>query len=233
MIRAALVDDRKEDLSTLEKLLSEYMRRKNLNISFSCFLDGEDLVTGYTADYDVLFLDVEMQFLDGMKTAKKIRELDREIMIVFVTCNPHYALEGYKVNAMDYLVKPISLAALTACMDRVLEKLNKKPGLTIRIGERGGMRRLDASRITYVEVIDHDLYYHTLDGVFNTKGTISEAEEILSSLAFSRCNRSFLVALEHVEWVRGNDLCVGKDVLQISRTRKKAFLDALNQYMED
>ncbi len=231
MIKAAVVDDNPKDLKELETLLRGYADSHGENIQIQTFQDGEDIAEEYSAVWDVIFLDVEMRFLDGMKAAARIREMDGDVTIVFVTCNPAYAMQGYKVNAFDYLLKPPGRTELFSCMDRVLSRISRKKESYISVNIRGGVRKLNVARITYVEVIDHDLIYHTQDGICESKGTISEAEEALPSFCFSRCNRSFLVNLDHVSGIRGSDVIVGGELLQISRTRKKAFLDALNQYM--
>ncbi len=231
MIRVAIVDDDRQDLLKIESALDGYARKKGLNIQKVCFQDGEDIVTGYSADYDVIFLDIEMQFLNGIRTAEQIRALDLDVTIVFITYNPQYAMQGYKVNAFDYILKPVTENAVANCLDRALARRKRNQVQYITVSVTGGARKLDISRITYIEVRDHSLIYHTFDGVYEGKGTITEIEEQLPSGLFSRSSRSFLVNLDHVSGIHGNDILVADDVLQLSRTRKKAFLDALNDFM--
>ncbi|HBB60488.1 MAG TPA: DNA-binding response regulator [Lachnospiraceae bacterium] len=231
MIRTAIVDDEERDLQIIEKAIDHYAESRSLNIQKVRFQDGEDLVTGYSADYDVIFLDIEMQFLDGIRTAERIRAMDMDVTIIFITYNPQYAMQGYKVNAFDYMLKPVTESAVANCLDRALARRRRNPVNYITVNVPGGSRKLDISRITYIEVQDHNLIFHTTDGVCEGKGTITEIEAGLPSGVFVRSSRSFLVNLDHVSGIHGNDIQVAGDVLQLSRTRKKVFLDALNDYM--
>ena len=148
MIRTAIVDDEERDLQIIEKAIDHYAESRSLNIQKVRFQDGEDLVTGYSADYDVIFLDIEMQFLDGIRTAERIRAMDMDVTIIFITYNPQYAMQGYKVNAFDYMLKPVTESAVANCLDRALARRRRNPVNYITVNVPGGSRKLDISRIT-------------------------------------------------------------------------------------
>ena len=101
MIRIAIVEDDRHDREALKKCLNRYEKENQMKFSVTEFQDGEDIVTDYTASYDLIILDIEMAFLNGMKAAEKIRELDTNVIIIFITNMPQYAIQGYKVNALD------------------------------------------------------------------------------------------------------------------------------------
>jgi len=231
MLRIAVIDDEPKDREILRKALEQYAQEHALAFQITEMSDGEDITENYGARFDLLFLDVEMRFQDGMSAAEQIRELDKEVPIVFVTYNPRYAVQGYRVGAADYLVKPLRPEEFDDCMQRVLRMVRRDENRYVSISERGTTRKLDISRIYYVEVQDHSLCYHTMDGAYETKGAITEVEAVLKDAGFSRCNRCYLVNLDHVSGVRGSDVLVGPETLRISRTRKKEFLDALNDFM--
>ena len=107
MLRIATVEDDANDLEALRTHLSRYEKENGLKFQVTEFRDGEDIVTDYSADYDLILMDIEMAFLNGMKAAEKIRELDKDVIIIFITNMPQYAIQGYKVNALDYMLKPI------------------------------------------------------------------------------------------------------------------------------
>lgn len=215
----------------MREALERYAKKSGSAIQVTELTDGEDIAEEYDARFDIIFLDIEMQFMDGMSAAEKIRQLDMQVPIVFVTYNPQYAVRGYRVGAADYLLKPVEDSALADCMERVHRTMQRRETQYITITEHGVTRKLDVSRIGYIEVQDHDLCFHTLDGNFETKGTISDVESQLSDGSFCRCNRCYLVNLEHVSGIRGSEVIVGNDSVKISRTRKKEFMDALNAYM--
>ena len=233
MPRIAVVEDDKTYAAQLKEHLVRYGTEKNQKISVALFPDGEDIVTDYSAEFDIILMDVEMTFMDGMTTAERIREKDNEVVIIFITNMPQYAIQGYKVDALDYVLKPISYFAFSQRIDRALTRVKKKEATYITVAQKGGKKKLNVDKICYVEVRDHDLIYHSTKGDIVTKSSMKEAEDTLGGTKFFRCNRCYLVNLEYVEDFRGNDVTVASDVIQVSRARKKAFMDALNDYMNE
>lgn len=233
MLRIAVVEDDKTYAAQLKEYLVRYGTEKNQKISVALFPDGEDIVTDYSAEFDIILMDVEMTFMDGMTTAERIREKDNEVVIIFITNMPQYAIQGYKVDALDYVLKSISYFAFSQRIDRALTRVKKKEATYITVAQKGGKKKLNVDKICYVEVRDHDLIYHSTKGDIVTKSSMKEAEDTLGGTKFFRCNRCYLVNLEYVEDFRGNDVTVASDVIQVSRARKKAFMDALNDYMNE
>ena len=233
MIRIAIVEDDRHDREALKKCLNRYEKENQMKFSVTEFQDGEDIVTDYTASYDLIILDIEMAFLNGMKAAENIRELDKDVIIIFITNMPQYAIQGYKVNALDYMLKPISYFSFSESMGRALHRVNVQEKEFITIALKGGKKKLDIGQICYVEVQDHLLIYHTTEGNFVTKGTIRDAESQLDAKRFFRCNRCYLVNLEYVDNYMGSDVSVNGDIIQVSRSRRKPFLDALNEYLNE
>lgn len=233
MLRIAVVEDDKTYAAQLKEYLVRYGTEKNQKISVALFPDGEDIVTDYSAEFDIILMDVEMTFMDGMTTAERIREKDNEVVIIFITNMPQYAIQGYKVDALDYVLKPISYFAFSQRIDRALTRVKKKEATYITVAQKGGKKKLNVDKICYVEVRDHDLICHSTKGDIVTKSSMKEAEDTLGGTKFFRCNRCYLVNLEYVEDFRGNDVTVASDVIQVSRARKKAFMDALNDYMNE
>lgn len=233
MIRIALVEDDPAYAEQLLSYLKEYEKESKERISVQTFSDGEDIVTEYRADYDIILMDVEMKFMDGMSAAEEIRKMDTEVVIIFITNMPQYAIQGYKVNALDYILKPISYFSFSESMVRALAKVKAPEKEYITIVLKGGKKKLDVARICYVEVQDHVLIYHTLDGDFETKGTMRDTDNQFDPRKYFRCNRCYLVNLEFVETYQGSDIMVNGDTIQVSRSRRKPFLDALNEYMNE
>ncbi|MBP3900522.1 MAG: response regulator transcription factor [Blautia sp.] len=231
MIRVALVDDNGYDREKLKEYLERYEKDHHLQFKVTEFTDGEDIVTDYTAEYDLILLDIEMQFLNGMKAAQKIREMDADVPLVFITNMPQYAIDGYKVRALDYVLKPVSYFSLTETLGRALKHINTHEKKYITISLKGGKVRVDISEIMYVEVQDHLLIYHTVNGNYIAKGTMRDLESMFDPEQFFRCNRCYIVNLAYVDNYQGSDLVIHGDRVQISRSRKKQFLDAMNVYI--
>ena len=231
VIRIAIVEDSDTDRELLEKNLARYEAERGLCFDLTRFSDGEDLVTGYAADYDLILMDIRMTFMDGMRAAKHVRQLDPDVVIVFISSTPQYAIEGYKVRAVDYMLKPITWFSFSESLNRALGSVKSHSKSFITISMKGGKTKLETSRICYVEAQDHQLIYNTLDGNYVSKGTMRDVEAQLSADCFFRCNRCYVVNLDHVETYKNCDIRVNGDVIQVSRRRRKSFLDALNAHI--
>ncbi|MCP1103225.1 LytTR family DNA-binding domain-containing protein [Lachnospiraceae bacterium PAL113] len=233
MIRIALVEDDLVYVKELVEYLKRYEEESKTKIRVSVFPDGEDIIENYQANFDVILMDVEMQFMDGMTAAARIRETDSEVVIIFITNMPQYALKGYQVEALDYVLKPVSYFAFSQRIDRALTRMKKRTGQYLTVPIKGGKKKFDISKIYYVEVQDHDLIFHTISGEYLAKGSMKDIEETLIQQGFFRCHRCYLVNLEYVEHFQSVDVIVAGDTIQVSRSRKKMMLDALNNYMNE
>ena len=233
MVRIALVEDDAGYRRELTEYLDRFARESGAHFSVSTFSDGAEIAEGYTANYDIILMDIAMSFMDGMTAAEAIRRVDDEVVIIFLTNMPQYAMKGYSVGALDYVLKPVSYFAFSQRIQRALNRMERRARKYISIPFKGGMRKLAVSQIAYVEVQDHDLTYHTAGETLSAKGTLSEAEALLGSESFFRCNKCYLVNLEYVDRVDHNNIPIGGEHIQVSRARKKALMDALNNYINE
>jgi DNA-binding LytR/AlgR family response regulator len=233
MIRVALVEDDSNFRKELTSYLEQYEKESNEKINITIFTDGDEIVEEYKADYDIILMDIEMKFMDGMTAAEKIREVDSEVVIVFITNMPQFVMKGYTVDALDYVLKPITYFAFSQKIDRAITRMKKRNEKFITIGIKGGMQKLNISKIYYAEVQDHNMIFHTVNGNYTTKRSMRDVEEVLKEENFFRCNKCYLINLEYVCSILNNDVVVGNDTVQVSRSRKKALMDALNDYMNE
>lgn len=233
MVRIAVVEDDREYAARLEEYLKRYEQESGERLRITHFKDGEDIVTGYSGEYDIVLMDIEMEFLDGMTAAERIRRVDEEVVIIFITNMPQYVMKGYMVDALDYVLKPLSYFALSQRIDRALTRMKRRRRRFVTIAIKGGMKKLDISHIRYIEVRDHDLIFHTIDGDVAAKGSMRDVEGSLEGEGFFRCNKCYLVNLEYVESFQNNDVMLGGDVVQVSRARRKEFMDRLNDYLNE
>ncbi len=233
MLRVALVEDDPVYVRQLQDYLDRYGRSIGEKIVVTCFSDGDEIAIGYKAEYDIILMDIEMGFMDGMTAAEEIRKLDTEVVIIFITNMPQYAIRGYAVDALDYVLKPVSYYAFTQRIERALGRMRRRSARYLYVTGKEGTQKLEFSRICFVEVDGRRLIYHTLDGEITAAGTMKEAESSLDSKMFFRCNKGYLVNLEQVDRIREDSAVVGGQEVQISRSKKKAFLDALNNYINE
>ena len=233
MLKIAVVEDQTEVRESLCQFIRQYAGEQGLQAEVEPFADGAVIAEGYQPGYDIIFLDVEMPRLGGFGAAERIRTVDPDVVLVFVTNMAQYAIKGYEVDALDYVLKPVSYFAFSQRMQRALERMKHRTRKFISVPFQGGMRKLDISQIRYIEVVNHSLIYH-LDGeTLEAKGVLSELEDALTAYHFFRCNKCYLVNLEHVNGVNENCADVDGDQIQVSRPKKKAFLDALNNYINE
>lgn len=233
MIRIALVEDDKAYREELMQFLKRYEHESNEKFQITMFTDGDEIVEGYCGEFDIILMDIVMKYLNGMDAAERIREVDSEVVIIFITNTPQYAMKGYMVDALDYVLKPISYYAFSQRIDRALARMKKRTKKYISVSFKGGIKKLEVSQITYVEVRDHDLIYHTAAEEYFSKGSLAAVEEVLGTEHFFRCNKCYLVNLEYVEGVQNNDILVAGDLVQVSRAKRKALLDDLNDYINE
>lgn len=231
MIRIAIVEDTKEDASKLRRHLNRYAEENNQQISIKVFENGSVFLTEYSPVYDVVFMDIVMPLIDGLTVAQKLRMKDESVPLVFVTDMAQYALEGYKVNAMDFFVKPITYFDLKLRMDRISKLLQRKSAsVAIRMSGKG-TAAVDSRDICYIEVIDKEMIYHTTAGTFTTRSNgLKKLASDLERFNFVRCSSSYLVNLHWVTRLSDDTVTVAGDCLKISRGQKKEFLSKLSSF---
>lgn len=233
MTRIAIVEDDLSCCKQLKEYLTHYTQETGETFSVQIFSDGDDIVSDYQAGYDIILMDIQMKHMDGMTAAEKIRRMDTEVVIVFITSSTSYAVKSYKVEASDYLVKPISLYAFSQSLNRILERIQRRTHRYLWIKHKDGVQKVDCAHIYFIEVDRHNLTYHTAEGEFSAIGTMREVEAGLEGCPFFRCNKCYLVNLEYVESITGRDALVHGVTVQISRSKKRALLDALNRYVNE
>ncbi len=230
-IRVAIAEDDPEFRTQLRGFLQEYSDKAGIGIELAEFENGQDLTQPYHPVYDVIFLDIEMPLLDGMSAAEVIRAKDEKVILVFVTNVAHYAVKGYEVQAMDYILKPVQYASFSAKMERIVKTVLLRQEKSIVLNTGNGIRRLPESSILYVEVLRHQVFYHLQGENIAMRGSLKDAEQLLEGCSFEKCNSCYLVNLRHVRGIRDDMAIVGQEELQISRSRKKSFMQAVADYI--
>lgn len=227
MISVAIVEDNALEAESLSECLKLYEKEVNEQLSIKLFDSAFEFIDGYKADYDVVFMDIEMPDMDGMTAARRLRAADSEVFIIFVTNMAKYAVQGYQVNALDYFLKPVQYHDLKMRMERV-RSAKKFDNEMISIAYQGGVKRFGISEIIYIESVSHTITYHTESGNYSCRGkSMRQLETELKDKGFSRCNTCYIVNLKFCREVKDNCVVVGYEELQISRSRKKQFIAEL------
>ena len=202
MIRVAIVEDDAEVREALQEYVRRYTRQYGTEFEVAVFADGLDILDNYRAVYDIVFLDVEMKHLDGMTTAERIRQMDADVILVFITNMAQYAIRGYSVGALDYVLKPVPYFAFSQQLLKAVARLEKRTKRYLTVPVEGGLRRLDTASIYYLESEGHRVHFYAEDGDFSAPGSLKTFEEKLADCPFARCNSGYLVNLAQVRELR-------------------------------
>lgn len=210
MIQVAICDDEQFYREKIQFLLKQYFEKRNLDCAIFLYSSGEEFLAQCenSVKYDIVFLDISMKAFDGIQTASQIRAFHSDTQIVFVTAFIDYALEGYKVNAVRYIMKDTLDTAIPECMDAVLQRMRLGQ---ITFSFMSGEAALYTDNILYVESQKHkSFFYYMQPGITNTKAVqsgivtyqmyekLDVIEQTLSDHGFLRIHKSYLVNMKHI-----------------------------------
>lgn len=233
MIRIAICEDEKEQQKLLKNYIEKILEGLSIKYSLDIFNSGEELLEKYSKDIDLILLDIQLGEINGMDTARKIRVLDNNVEIIFITSLIEYALEGYKVRAYRYLVKPVKYKDIKENIINCIKEVEIK-NKYILIKKQGHQIKLDINEITYIEVQKETITIHTLNGVYKINGTMNNIEKEIDCSRFFRCHKSFLVNLEHVKIIKQYvAILENNEEVPVSRYRFKEIKDKFFDLIED
>lgn len=231
MINLAIVEDDIEAANLLEDFLQRYAQANDIKFNIVLFANGLSFLNGYNSNFDIVFMDIELPDLNGMKVAQKLRLIDETVTLIFVTNMAQFAVKGYEVSALDFLVKPVTYSNFSLKIQRALKHININSDNGISVKTDDGVKRISVNNIKYVEVMNHKLIYHTTDGDLQAYGQLVNIENSLCGFGFVRCNSCYLVNLRYVSSIKDFILEMDDDKLQISRARKKIVLQEMAKYL--
>ncbi|RDY27741.1 DNA-binding response regulator [Romboutsia weinsteinii] len=224
MLKIVVCEDEKEQRELIKEYLKKILDETSLLYEILTFNSGEELLNNYSNDIDILLLDILMDKLSGMDTARKIREIDdKNVEIIFTTSLVDYIQEGYEVRAYRYLLKPLRYEDLKKHMISCINEIREKNKYILVDGKSESLR-IKVSDITYIEIQKRDMTIHTIKGDYKLKSTMDKVEKDLDNHNFYRCHKSFLVNMEYVDNIKQYvAILENKDEVSISRHRFKDF----------
>lgn len=231
MFRIAIVDDDEETRALERGFIEKYSEETGEQFEIVCFNSGIDFITDYMPVYDIVFMDIEMPLMSGMDAAKKLRERDDKICIVFITKVAKYAIEGYSVNAVDYVIKPIKYNNFIDKLKKALRHAGNREEKQIVLKCDDNYILVPVSAIYYVMKDKNYLIYNTQKGKITIRGTMKNVEEELADCGFSVCNSGCIVNLRQVRQVTQNSVVVNGEQLPLSRRRYNDFKKAMFDYL--
>lgn len=233
MIKVAIVEDDVIEQNRIKDYLHRLEEELSTKILTKIFSNGEQFLFDFSYGiYDLIFMDIELSSkINGVETCKELRKIDDDVSLIFITSLVQYAIDGYKVNAIDYIIKPVDYDNFNKHVSHVIEELNNKNSDKIVITSEGSKLVQLIKDIYYVEVSNHQLIFHTLKGEINSYGSLKDVKEVLCKHGFSLCNSCFLVNLDYVEKIDKYSVYVKGEELLISHPKRKTFLKELNLHL--
>lgn len=222
-MRIAIVEDRPEDQECLSALLSEEAKRRGWTCRIERFDSGEAFLKA-AGRFEIVFLDVIMNGIDGLETARRFRARGGSALVAFVTVEADFAIEGYEVDAAAFLVKPVQPERFRRVLDRLARKLKQDAAVAISPG-----LEIPAEAVLYAAAADHCLKVYTAGQAHFPGLTMGELRARLPDDGrFLECSRGILVNLDHVARVEAKAVEMDDGArLPVSRRRRQALVDAV------
>ncbi|MDB8791088.1 LytTR family DNA-binding domain-containing protein [Romboutsia sp. 1001216sp1] len=233
MINIGICDDELYCRSNIKDILKEILSSYPINYNIYEFSSGEELLNNYPKDLDILIMDIQMKTINGMDTARKIREFDQNLEIIFMTSFVEFMQEGYEVKAYRYILKPINERKISKNILPCINEIVKKRNNYLTINVKNYVDRIKIDSIIYIETDRPNILIYTHDNMYTTKMSISKIEKILSEYGFFRCHNSYIVNLKLVESMTGNTVVVGGKDIPISKYRVKNLKLAITNILGD
>lgn len=227
----AIIEDEESAFLSLEDMLQRYERENDTKFIFSYYRDAESFLQNYRPSADIVFMDIELSGMDGMRAAKKLRAADESVVIIFITNMRQYAIKGYEVGALNYILKPVNYHGLAMTLNRALRAVQLKKNNTIVLKIENSYRVIGTEKIKFVEVLNHYVTVSTIEGKLTYYGNLVDIEKKLLKKNFFRCSSSFIVNMKYITDITGNDIIIGEDVIKISRSKKKEFFKLFAAYL--
>lgn len=232
MLQIAVVEDDVAASDTIRTYLNTILAEKQMSANIHVYDTAEQLIACRDMrQYHMALFDIELPGINGMEAAKRFREANENAVIIFVTNMAQYALAGYEVSAMDFIVKPVNFYDFAMKIKRALKKVTQFEQDAITVLKKESINRIPIHDILYIEVMNHRVYYHLENEKIDVFGALKDVEDQIKNFHFARCNRCYLVNLSHVRKVQDDEVYINDERLSISRSQKKSFLEAFVHYL--
>lgn len=229
-INVAIVEDETKAAEHLKTFLKQYEKEQSVCFGIQIFSDALTFLDAYHNDLDIVFMDIELPDLNGMKAAKKLRARDENVVLIFVTNMAQYALEGYSVNAYDYILKPVNYYAFSMKLARLISRLKNRETDLIEIRSEGELFSLEAKYIRKIESDGHHVIFYLFDRNYIVYNSLKEIAQKLPDY-FVKCSRWCYVNMKYISTIRGDDLVLDSELIHLTRGEKKSVIRKVSDFI--
>lgn len=233
MFRILIVEDNPEEQATLRAHLERYAAEHGEDFQITWLKSAIEFVDG-SETADLIFMDIDLPGINGMEAATLLRSFDQQTPLIFVTNLSQYAVRGYEVDALDFIVKPVTYYNFALRMDKAMRVMRRTAGRNVVIQTKQGMRVIPLSELISVEVLNHNLAYRAVgyDKALEVRGSLAAVERDLEGGPFVRISNSCLVNMGHVRDIQGNEVRMSDGmVLYFSRARRRPAMERIADYL--
>lgn len=230
MVKIAIVEDSLSDANRMQEYLERWRASEGEEIQVSIYQRAWDFLSSFNGQFDIIFLDIMLPDKNGVDTAKCIRKVDESVIIVFTTNMKQYAINGYEVNALDFVLKPIRYNRFVLLMKKCVSRIQRDAN-RIQFRVPGTTYSIDVDDIVFVESNGHSVIYNLRNGqTIKKRATLGEVEKQLPVEQFARCSVSFLINLKYVDSIEGEFVIVNDTKLKLTRSKNREFRKAFVGY---
>lgn len=233
-MRIATCDDQIQYCEQVETFVSELGDSLGITIECDKYQSGKELLSADYDQYRIIFLDIDMVNENGISIAEKIRESNKRVEIVFLTALVQYAVEGYKVDAYRFLVKPVEYEDFEFELRDLLLKLADEKPDTLVLKDGNQIYKIKQEDLIYIEAKGHVIVYHCVEGDYIISTTMKKAENSLDKNYFKRIHNSYIINLEYLANLGKNEVQLKNGLkLPMSRRKKEEFVEQYVDYLGD
>lgn len=235
MYKIAICDDEQIFIKELKKILKRYADEADKTFCFFEFHDGIQLLENFQPDFDLIFLDIKMEKINGLKTAEDIRKIDSAVGLFFLTSLPQYVWKGYEYGAVNYLLKPVKYGRLKMELDRFFSCYQGREEPYITFSNSAGKFKVLYKNLRYAETAGHNVLLHFEGQEQSIYKNMKEITSILElQRQFVRCHASFILNMAYVKRVENLEVVLTTgERIPVSQPKRKEFMGKLADYWGD